>query len=172
MITTRIPIIDDSNQLIGSFAVFKDITEVVELAEKVTDLKEIQTMLKAIIQSSEEAISVVDENGIGLMINPAYTKITGLHEEEIIGKPATTDISEGESVHYEVLRTRKPVRGRKMKVGPYDKDVLVNVAPIIVDGKLKGSVGVIHDLSEIESLSAELKKAKRIIRNTRGEVHI
>lgn len=82
MITTRIPIIDDSNQLIGSFAVFKDITEVVELAEKVTDLKEIQTMLKAIIQSSEEAISVVDENGIGLMINPAYTKITGLHEEE------------------------------------------------------------------------------------------
>lgn len=165
MITTRIPIIDDSNQLIGSFAVFKDITEVVELAEKVTDLKEIQTMLKAIIQSSEEAISVVDENGIGLMINPAYTKITGLHEEEIIGKPATTDISEGESVHYEVLRTRKPVRGRKMKVGPYDKDVLVNVAPIIVDGKLKGSVGVIHDLSEIESLSAELKKAKRIIRN-------
>lgn len=165
VITTRIPIIDDSNQLIGSFAVFKDITEVVELAEKVTDLKEIQTMLKAIIQSSEEAISVVDENGIGLMINPAYTKITGLHEEEIIGKPATTDISEGESVHYEVLRTRKPVRGRKMKVGPYDKDVLVNVAPIIVDGKLKGSVGVIHDLSEIESLSAELKKAKRIIRN-------
>lgn len=109
VITTRIPIIDDSNQLIGSFAVFKDITEVVELAEKVTDLKEIQTMLKAIIQSSEEAISVVDENGIGLMINPAYTKITGLHEEEIIGKPATTDISEGESVHYEVLRTRKPV---------------------------------------------------------------
>lgn len=96
VITTRIPIIDDSNQLIGSFAVFKDITEVVELAEKVTDLKEIQTMLKAIIQSSEEAISVVDENGIGLMINPAYTKITGLHEEEIIGKPATTDISEGE----------------------------------------------------------------------------
>lgn len=50
-------------------------------------------------------------------------------------------------------------------MGPYDKDVLVNVAPIIVDGKLKGSVGVIHDLSEIESLSAELKKAKRIIRN-------
>lgn len=92
-----------------------------ELAEKVTDLKEIQTMLKAIIQSSDEAISVVDENGIGLMINPAYTKITGLHEEEIIGKPATTDISEGESVHYEVLRTRKPVRGRKRKWAPMIK---------------------------------------------------
>lgn len=33
----------------------------VDLAEEVTDLKEIQTLLEAIINSSEEAISVVDE---------------------------------------------------------------------------------------------------------------
>src|SRR5690554_3479414 len=52
-----------------------------------------------------------------------------------------------------------------MKVGPHHKDVLVNVAPIIVDGKLKGSVGVIHDLSEIESLTSQLKEALQIIRN-------
>ncbi len=164
IITTRIPMVNGAGELIGAFAVFKDVTEVVDLAEELTDLKEIQTMLEAIIQSSEEAISVVDENGIGLLINPAYTKITGLSESEVIGKPATTDISEGDSVHYEVLRTKKPVRGAKMKVGPHHKDVLVNVAPIIVDEELKGSVGVIHDLSEIETLSSELKKAKQIIR--------
>src|SRR5690606_14521012 len=42
---------------------------------------------------------------------------------------------------------------------------IVNVAPIIVAGKLKGSVAVIHDLSEIQELTTELKKAKQIIRN-------
>lgn len=121
-------------------------------------------MLEAIIQSSDEAISVVDENGIGMLINKAYTKMTGLSESEVIGKPASTDISEGESMHLKVLGTRRPVRGVRMKVGPNKKDVIVNVAPVIVDGILKGSVGVIHDVSEIKTLTAELNRARQIIR--------
>lgn len=164
VITTRIPIINTHGQLMGAFAVFKDITEVMNLAEENTDLKEIKTMLEAIIHSSDEAISVVDENGLGLMINPAYTRLTGLKENAVIGKPATVDISEGESMHMKVLKTRKPVRGVPMKVGPGKKDVLVNVAPVIVDGQIKGSVGVIHDVSEIHSLTSELKKAQQKIR--------
>ncbi|WP_102274634.1 sigma-54 interaction domain-containing protein [Cytobacillus massiliigabonensis] len=164
VITTRIPMIGEKNELLGAFSVFKDITEVMNLAEEITDLKEIQTMLQAIIQSSDEAISVVDENGKGLLINPAYSRITGLSEEEIIGKPATTDISEGESMHMKVLQTRRAVRGVAMRVGPNKKQVVVNVAPVIVDGIIKGSVGVIHDVSEIESLNRELHRARQIIR--------
>ncbi|WP_404452961.1 sigma 54-interacting transcriptional regulator [Virgibacillus necropolis] len=165
IITTRIPIINSDDQLVGAFAVFKDITEVVNLAEENTDLKEIKIMLEAIIQSSDEAITVVDEDGIGLMINPAYTRITGLSKTDIIGKPATVDISEGESMHMKVLQTRRPVRGVRMKVGSAKKDVLVNVAPVIVDGKIKGSVGVLHDVSEIKALTSELRRARQIIRN-------
>ncbi|WP_456278349.1 sigma 54-interacting transcriptional regulator [Bacillus sp. AK128] len=164
IITTRIPIVTETGTLLGAFAVFKDITEVVNLAEELTNVREIQIMLEAVINSSEEAISVVDEEGKGTLINPAYTKITGLTKEEIVGKPATADISEGESVHMQVLQTRRPIRGARMKVGPNHRDVIVNVAPIIVDGRLKGSVGVIHDLSEIQSLTQELKRARQIIR--------
>lgn len=159
------PIIDDSGQLFGALAVLKDVTELVALAEEITDLKEVRMMLEAIIHSSEEAISVVDENGNGILINPAYTRLTGLKEEDVIGKPATADIAEGESMHMQVLKTRRPVRGARMKVGPKNRDVIVNVAPIIVDGVLKGSVGVIHDVSEIQRLTAELNRARQIIRN-------
>ncbi|ANB56434.1 sensory box protein [Anoxybacillus sp. B7M1] len=164
IITTRIPMIDESGRLFGALAVFKDVTEVMKLAEEVTNLKDIRMMLEAIIHSSEEAISVVDEHGKGILINPAYTRITGLSEEEVIGKPATADISEGESMHMQVLKTRRPVRGVRMKVGPKSRDVIVNVAPIIVDGMLKGSVGIIHDVSEIQRLTNELNRARQIIR--------
>jgi PAS domain S-box-containing protein len=164
IITTRIPLHAENNEVIGAFAVFKDITEVVDLAEEITNLKEIQTMLQAIIQSSDDAISVVNEQGHGILINPAYTRITGLSKEEVIGKPATTDIYEGESMHMQVLQTRRPVRGVNLRVGPLKKDVIVNVAPIIVDNRLKGSVGVIHDVSEIRQLSKELNRARQIIR--------
>jgi PAS domain S-box-containing protein len=164
IIATRMPMVDDKGELLGAIAVFRDITEVVELAEEITNLKEIQTMLQAIIQSSDDAISVVDEKGKGILINPAYTRITGMTQERVIGQPATADISEGESVHLKVLQTKKPVRGVKMRLGPAKKEVIVNVAPVIVNGKLKGSVGVVHDVSEIQRLTNELDRARQIIR--------
>ncbi|WP_338470202.1 sigma-54-dependent Fis family transcriptional regulator [Niallia sp. XMNu-256] len=164
IIATRIPIIDKSGLLIGGFSIFKDISEVVSMAEQITDLKEIQTKLQAIFHSSDEAISVVDEDGIGMMINPAYTRITGLTEEQVIGKPATTDIVVGESVHMKVLKTRRAVRGVPMLVGPNKREVVVNGAPVIVNGKLKGSVGIIRDVSELKSLNRELNRAKQMIR--------
>ena len=122
---------------VGAFAVFKDISEVVRLAEEITNLTEIQKMLEAIIHSSDDAISVVDEEGKGILINPAYTRITGFSEAEVIGQPATADISEGESIHLKVLQTRKPIRGVNLRVGKQKKDVIVNVAPIIVNQRAK-----------------------------------
>lgn len=165
IISTRIPIITDNGHLVGAFTVFKDITEVMKLAEENTDLIEVKNMLEAIIKSSYEAISVVDEIGNGIMINPAYTRITGLAEQDVIGKPADVDIYEGESMHMKVLQTGKAFHGVRMKVGQYKKEVIVNVAPIIVNNTVRGSVGVLHDVTEIKSLTRELKRAQQIIRS-------
>jgi len=164
IVTNRVPVFDDEGKLIGAAAVFRDISDVKQLAEKITNLQQIQSLLEAIINSTQDAITVVDENGYGILINPAYTRITGLKAEDVLHKPATVDIAEGESMHFHVLKTRKPVKGVVMKVGPNRREVVVNVAPIEVDGKLKGSVGVINDISEIKKLSQELDKARRIIR--------
>ncbi len=164
IITNRMPVKDDNGNMIGAIAVFRDITEVIKLAEEITNLKEMQSMLEAIFNAAQDAISVVDKNGDGVMINPAYTRITGLAEKDVINKPATVDIAEGDSIHIEVLKTKQPVKGALIKVGPARKEVLVNAAPIIVDGELRGSVGVLHDLTEISKLSHELKQAKEIIR--------
>lgn len=141
-----------------------DKTANIKLTKELTDLKEVKSMLGAVFYATQDAISVVNKEGLGIMINPAYTKITGLTEKDILGKPATVDIAEGESVHMKVLTTKKPVRGGLLKVGPSKKEVLVNAAPIIVDGELKGSVGVLHDITEMNKLSEELKQAKQIIR--------
>ncbi|MCS1350802.1 sigma-54-dependent Fis family transcriptional regulator [Mechercharimyces sp. CAU 1602] len=164
IVTNRVPVTTKSGEVIGAVAVFRDVTDVLSLTQQVTDLTSMKSHLQAIINSSDDAISVVDTAGNGLLINPAYTRLTGLSPEEVIGKPAETDISEGESIHMKVLRTKKAIRGAHMKVGPLRKDVVVNVAPIIIGGEQKGSVGIIHDMSEMKSLYSELEKARRIIR--------
>ncbi len=168
IITNRVPVKDEDGEIIGAVAVFRDKTEVQKLAEEITNLKEIKVMLEAIINSTQDAISVVDEEGKGILINPAYTKLTGLTEEDVLGQPADVDIAEGKSMHYQVLQTKEPVKGVRMKVGPQKKDVIVDVAPIMVDGELKGSVGVIHDVSEIKQLTKELDQARRMIRQLKA----
>ncbi|MCF8029981.1 MAG: sigma 54-interacting transcriptional regulator [Desulfohalobiaceae bacterium] len=165
ILTSRLPILNAEAGLLGAVAVFQDNSEFLRLAEEVTNLRDTRSLLEAVINSTQDAISVVDENGTGIMINPAYTRLTGLSEDQVLNKPATVDIAEGESVHLKVLSQKKPVTGVSMKVGPHRRPVIVDGAPILVGNKLKGSVGVIHDLSEIYRLAEELEKAKRHIRS-------
>jgi len=164
IITNRMPVKDEKGNIIGAVAVFRDITEILELAEEITNLKEMQSMFRAIFNSTQDAISVVDQNGIGVLVNPAYTRLTGLAVKDVVGKYCTVDIAEGESIHLKVLRTKESVKGARLRVGPNKKVVIVDAAPIIVRGELKGSVAVIHDITEIKRLTAELDHAKQIIR--------
>jgi len=165
IITSRMPVKDEKGNITGAVAVFRDISEIIDLNYEIYKLKEMQSLLEGIFHSTQDAISVCDENGMGVLINPAYTKLIGLSEEDIIGRPATIDIVKGESIHMKVIETKKPVKEARLRVGPHNKEVVASAAPIIVDGELKGSVGVIHDLTEIRRLNSELMQAKQIIRN-------
>ncbi|HZW83562.1 MAG TPA: sigma-54-dependent Fis family transcriptional regulator [Candidatus Deferrimicrobium sp.] len=165
IITNRFPLHNSRGEIVGAVAVFQDVTEVKSLKQQISSLQEVRTLLNAIFDSTQDAISVVDEQGFGILINPAYTRLTGLTEADVLNKPATVDIAEGESVHLRVLQTGEPVKGVPMKVGPKRKEVLVYCSPIKVEGKLRGSVGVIRDVSELRKLSDELEGAKRLIRH-------
>jgi PAS domain S-box-containing protein len=168
IVTNRVPVKDSAGDIIGAVAVFRDITEIKKLAGEVSDLWNVRSLLEAVIEAAVDAISVSDENGNTIIVNPAYTRITGLPREAVIDKPVTVDIAEGESMHMKVLQTGTAVRNIRMKVGPAKKEVIVNVAPIYVDGRIKGSVGVIHDISEIISLTEELENARKLIRQIRA----
>jgi PAS domain S-box-containing protein len=164
IITSRMVVRDASGAVEGAVAIFRDVGEVQELAAKVRTLQDLRELSEAIIRCSEEAIAVSDEHGNYVLVNPAYSKLMGLSEEAVLHRPVTVDIRQGESVHLRVLRTRKPIRGARLQVGPNQKDVVVNAAPLLVGGELRGSVGVIHDVSEIRRLSEELASTKEQLR--------
>ncbi len=165
IVTSRIPLRDERGRVIGAVAVFRDVTSVMKMAEEVTNLREMDAMLSAIIDSTYDAISVADAQGRVVLVNKAYTRITGLSPKDVIGKPATVDIAEGESIHMKVAKIRKPIYGARLKVGPMKREVIVNVTPLFVGKEFRGSVAVIHDVSEIIRLTKELEEAKKLIRH-------
>lgn len=172
IITSRMPVKDEQGNVIGAVAVFRDISELLDLNYEIYKLKEIQSLLEAIFNSTQDAISVCNEKGIHVLINPAYTRLTGLTQKDIIGMHAAVDIAEGESIHMQVINSKRPVKNARLKVGPHSKEVVADAAPIIVDGELKGSVGVLHDLTEIKKLNNELMQAKQIIRKLEAKYTI
>lgn len=123
-----------------------------------------QGMLEAVFLATQDAISVVNENGQHILVNPAYTKITGIDSDDVVGKNALFDIEEGDSLHMKVLETKRPVENTKLKIRPSGKTVVAQAAPIIVNGEIKGSVAVLHDISGIKDLTAKLAEAEKRLR--------
>ncbi|PID79858.1 MAG: sigma-54-dependent Fis family transcriptional regulator [Clostridiales bacterium] len=164
IITSRLPIVDDGVQ-IGAVAIFRDVSEMVQLAEELTNLKELQMTMQAVFNATQDAISVVNREGIHILVNPAYSRLTGYRKSEVLGKDYNVDLVEGTSVHARVLESGKAVSNAVIKTGKMKKDVVASAAPIVVDGQVVGSVAVIRDLTDIRKLTTELDRAKQIIRN-------
>lgn len=164
ILTSRIPIKNDNNETIAVAAVFRDITTLQKLAEEITNLREMEALLSSIIDSTSDAISVADQEGRVTMVNRAYTRITGLTPREVIGKPATIDLAEGESLHIQCAREKKPIYNVKKRLATNKKEVVASVTPLFVKNEFKGSVAVIHDISEIQRLINELEATKRMLK--------
>jgi PAS domain S-box-containing protein len=164
ILTSRVVVRGRGGEVEGAVAIFRDVSELQALTGQLRTARELRELSEAIIRCSQEAISIADAKGNTVLVNPAYTRLMGLSEAQVIGRPVTADIAEGESVHLRVLRTRKAIRGARLRVGPHAREVIVNAAPLLVGGELRGSVGVVHDVSEIRRLSEELASAKQQLR--------
>lgn len=111
---------------------------------------------KAIIYSIHDGVLVIDREEIVKLINPEYTRITGVKPDSIIGKP---------------LREVRPgaqlvdtLRDGKTRVGIYRREgsseYVVDMSPIVVNNEIIGAVSICKGLTEVHKLSQELKKNK------------
>lgn len=130
IVSSRMPVKNKDGEIIGAIAIFRNITDRLNLDKQLTSMNEYKSLLQALFQAVQDAISVVDENGKHIMINPAYTRITGITTDEIYGKDANYDVSKGESVHMKVLRTKRPVGNTKITTKPSGKVVVARLSLI------------------------------------------
>ncbi|MCL6638204.1 MAG: sigma 54-interacting transcriptional regulator [Firmicutes bacterium] len=131
--------------------------------EELLEFKRIQGELSAILNSVQEAIEVADKNGTIKYVNPAFSRVTGIPEEERIGRNIF-EVSP-DSALANVLRTGKIVFGKRTTVGGSNAEVVSNAAPIMVDGQLGGGVVVFQHFTDVMKLMEELKKSTTIIEN-------
>ncbi|SFJ16396.1 sigma-54 interaction domain-containing protein [Thermoflavimicrobium dichotomicum] len=120
-------------------------------------------LFEFIFQSSYDGIYVADKDGNGLMVNEAYTRITGVKPEELLNKNIRDLVNEGiisESVTLMVLdkkRTHTIIQRVK------EKEVLVTGNPVFDEnGEILYVVTNVRDISELNQLKLELQKTKAL----------
>lgn len=123
--------------------------------------------LLSILDSINSGVMIIDDAFIVRYLNPEYTRITGVSREQIIGRPLR-EVRPGARLP-DVVRSGKPLSGVFRREG--DIEYVVDLAPIVLDGKIKGGIGVFKDITEVERLSKELQRILRQTDRLKSIVH-
>ena len=143
----------------------RDITKRKEAEKK---LRKARKMFASLFASSPEAALYHDKDGNIININPRFTELFGYIPEEMIGKK----IDEGmiypsnKIVEGKIL-TQKAFNGfsdyetiRKKKDGTLIP-VIISTAPVIIDKKPQGTIGLYRDITERKKAEETLQKSQQ-----------
>ena len=150
---------DPSGEIRGIFASARDITDRVRLEEQ---LREQQTYLRGLIESSVDGLITVDPEGFITDVNEQMCRMTGYYREDLIGSPfkkyftdpdsaeigVKSTLAKGVVTNYElVLKTRT---GRKATVS-FNASIFRGS-----DERLQGIFASARDISEQARLQLQL----------------
>jgi len=159
--TSAVPIINGKGKLLGYRGVDTDVTAR-KLAEQ--EVRESQQKFERLFMNNPEAADYLDPDFHVLNVNSRFEQLFGYSLDEIKGKHINSIVvpkdkmndaetldkkAEKGYAHHETLRRRKD--GSLISVS-------ISAAPIIVDGKLIGTVGLYKDITERKQMEEKLEK--------------
>lgn len=127
---------------------------------------EIIEQTKLLFDSLYDGILIIDKNGIVKYINSAYTRITKVSEEEILGR-YLVDVRPG-SYLTSAMKNKEIKLGVHRKIG--EIEYLVNMVPIFKNGIVIGAISLVNELRDIYKLTKKLNLSKIIIENLKEHV--
>ncbi len=136
--------------------------------EQLLETRLVKGELQTILNAVQDAIEVVDAGGVIKYVNPAFTRVTGIPEEERVNCNIF-EVSPHGALAQSLIQ-QKPVTGYRTYVGGSDADVISNASPIFVDRELMGAVVVFQPVGDILKLMDELKHSNTIIDNLYAQI--
>ncbi len=157
----------------GILIFLHDITEDRETVQELNHLQEMSRELNAIFDYSFDGIYVTDGTGMTLRINHAYKRLTGLTEEDVIGKTMADLVKSGvfnESVTLKVLEKKEAVT-IVQQVKKNNRTIVVTGNPVFNDqGHIVRVVTNVRDVTELHRLQERLKKMERLHSKYKNEL--
>jgi PAS domain S-box-containing protein len=163
------PIRDAGGAVVAVLGICHDVTEDKRAQEA---LHESEEKFRSLVETSPDMIWEIDSRGKFRYISPRIATIMGYTQEEVMGKPITDLIPEPKRplVMQELARDisqEGPLSPIEVAARHRDgHDMVIEIRPSKImgpDGKLKGLMGVAHDITERKRADDALRLANRQI---------
>jgi PAS domain S-box-containing protein len=163
LVTTKVPLKDSQNQIIGLVGISRDITE---QKEKENRLRQ----LSSAVEQSQASIVITDTKGNIEYVNPKFTEKTGFTLDAVRGKNMSDIglISSKESVPgdlWTVMSADKEWKG-ELQNRKADGQLFwesAHISPIKnAAGETTHFLGIYEDITERRSLEAQLRQAQKM----------
>ncbi len=121
-----------------------------------------EEMLKAILNTIDEGIHVVDAEGVTIFYNEIAAVHDNLSVQEVIGRPLLEvfpSLSPETSTLLKVIETGRPIINQQQSYTNIKGARLTTVnttLPLMIDGKLVGAVEIAKDITRVKELSEKL----------------
>jgi transcriptional regulator with PAS, ATPase and Fis domain len=151
-------VVDDSGQLVGILTNQDILDGFSKYIYKLEQSVNKADALSVILEKAYEGIAVVDENGVLLEFNEAYSRFTGVKREEAIGRHVT-EVIENTNLHMTV-KTAIPDRGVLQVI--QGQPMVVHRIPLWKNGKVVGAIGMLifEGVSEVYEILDRLQSEK------------
>ncbi|MEI7429063.1 MAG: sigma 54-interacting transcriptional regulator [Betaproteobacteria bacterium] len=116
--------------------------------------KEKAQQFATIIDFVHDGIIAIDNQGIVTVFNSASAKITGVSQQEAIGRKITEIIPDTRLLT--ILETVRPEIGYIQRL---DNQTVIatNRVPVVVDGEVRGAVATYQDITEVQKLEQTIR---------------
>lgn len=168
-LTNRTPIITNG-QVTGAVGAFLDITDLEAISHELKSVRELNSELNALIDSSADGLVVSDANGILRRINQAYANMIGIDKEEFTGKPVQDLVRRGYLSDVVTARVLQNGKTATMTQTVRDKEILFTGTPVFEGGKIVRIIANIRDLTELNELHNRLHQYSQEVEQYRSEL--
>ena len=111
------------------------------------------SMVCSLIDSIYDGVVIADRDGFIRYVNNSYLTITKLHREDVIDQPLSK-VRPG-SVLSQVIQSGEGKRGFFRKEG--GSEYVVDMAPLLVRGKIVGGISIVKAIEQVQQLSKKLE---------------
>ena len=146
---------------------------ILKLSERVHELEELNRDLMAMFENSYDAFAVADGESRLLKLNPAFERVMGLKNTEMMGRKIKDLVNEGVSdtgATLKVLETRKP---QTVIINTMSgKQVLSTGVPVFDrNGKVFRVYCNLRDITELNQLKEKFEESQKLISKYLLELH-
>jgi PAS domain S-box-containing protein len=178
METRKVPVRGADGKLLGVLGVARDITE---RKQAVSHLEEARARLQTVMSTIPDLVWLKDADGVYLSCNPAFERLYGASEAEIVGK-TDYDFVDAELADFFRQKDREAMGAGRICINEesiiYADDgrpgmLETRKVPVLgADGKVVGVLGVARDISERKSIEKAFRDSEHMLQEAQRIAHV